>query len=61
MAFMRMLTLRIILAGALALLAGCSQPKPSAEDAKKFLDSAEVKLNDLVQPGDTVIVSERFF
>ena len=61
MAFMRMLTLRIILAGPLALLAGCSQPKPSAEDAKKFLDSAEVKLNDLgVEAGRASWVQENF-
>src|SRR5689334_15566658 len=49
MASMRTLTL----AGPAALLVtiltltGCSQPKPSAEDVKKFLDTAEQKLNDL--------------
>ena len=61
MAVMRTLTSRIILAGALALLAGCSQSKPSADDAKKFIDSAEVKLNDLgVEAAKASWVQENF-
>src|SRR5689334_9948189 len=65
MASMRTHILRIILPAALAVslltLAGCGQSKPSAEDAKKFLDDAEVKLNDLgVESGRASWVQENF-
>ena len=58
---MRTLVLRITVPAVLALLAGCSQSKPAADDAKKFLDDAQVKLNDLgVEAGRAEWVQENF-
>jgi peptidyl-dipeptidase A len=58
---MRTLVLRLTVPAALAFLAGCSQPKPTADDAKKFLDDAQVKLNDLgVEAGRAEWVQENF-
>ena len=58
---MRTLLLRFTPLAALLLLAGCSQSKPSADDAKKFLDDAQVKLNDLgVEAGRAEWVQENF-
>ena len=58
---MRTLMLRFTPLAALLLLAGCSQSKPSAADAKKFLDDAQVKLNDLgVEAGRAEWVQENF-
>src|SRR5512147_1997476 len=58
---MRTLVLRLTVPAALALLAGCSQPKPTADDAKKFLDDAQVKLNDLgIEAGRAAWVQENF-
>ena len=44
---MRTLVLRITVPAVITLLTGCTQSKPSADEAKKFLDDAQVKLNDL--------------
>ncbi|HSP68077.1 MAG TPA: M2 family metallopeptidase [Bryobacteraceae bacterium] len=58
---MRTLILRAIVPAALLVLAGCSQSKPSADDAKKFTDAAEVKLNDLgVEAARAAWVQENF-
>src|SRR5512147_1683357 len=58
---MRTLVLRLTVPAALALLAGCSQPKPTADDAKKFLDDAQVKLNDLgIEAGRATWVQQNF-
>ncbi len=58
---MRTLLLRFTPLAALLLLAGCSPSKPSAADAKKFLDDAQVKLNDLgVEAGRAEWVQENF-
>jgi len=59
--FMRTLILRVTLSAAPLLLIGCGQSKPTADDAKKFLDSAELKLNDLgVEAGRATWVQENF-
>jgi hypothetical protein len=58
---MRTLILRATVAAALGILAGCGQSKPAAADAKKFLDDAEVKLNDLgVEAAKAAWVQENF-
>src|SRR5512147_2759339 len=58
---MRTLVLRLTVPAALALLAGCSQPKPTADDAKKFLDDAQAKLNTLgIEAGRAAWVQENF-
>ena len=58
---MRTLVLRLTFPAAMLLLAGCSQSKPTADDAKKFLDDAQVKLNDLgVEAGRAEWVQENF-
>ena len=58
---MRTLALRLTVPAVLALLSGCTQSKPSADDAKKFLDDAQVKLNDLgIEAGRASWVQENF-
>ena len=59
---MRTLVLRITVPAVLLVLTGCStQPKSSADDVKKFLDDAEVRLNDLgVEAGRASWVQENF-
>ena len=58
---MRTLVLRVTVPAVLALWTGCSQSKPTADDAKKFLDDAQVKLNDLgVEAGRAEWVQENF-
>src|SRR5512142_231491 len=58
---MRTLMLRFTPLAAALLLAGCSQSKPTAGDAKKFLDDAQAKLNDLgVEAGRAEWVQENF-
>jgi peptidyl-dipeptidase A len=62
MASMRTINLRLALPISLALLAACGRTSSStADDAKKFLDDAEVKLNDLgVESGRAAWVQENF-
>jgi peptidyl-dipeptidase A len=56
-----MRTLILAVPAALLLLTGCGQSKPSADDAKKFIDDAEVKLNDLgVEAARASWVQENF-
>ena len=60
MTSMRTLPACATLSVAIALV-GCGTSKPSAEDARKFLDDAEVKLNDLgVEAGRASWVQENF-
>ena len=58
---MRTLVLRITVPAVIAFLTGCTQPKPTADEAKKFLDEAQVKLNDLgVEASRAEWVQENF-
>jgi peptidyl-dipeptidase A len=58
---MRTLVLRLTVPAVLALLTGCTQSKPTADDAKKFLDDAQAKLNDLgIEAGRAAWVQEIF-
>jgi peptidyl-dipeptidase A len=59
---MRTIIPRVAVPLSLALLAGCGRPvSPTVEDARKFLDDAEVKLNDLgVEAGRAEWVQENF-
>ncbi len=62
MASMRTIMLRVAVPVLFAVLSGCSRPaSPTADDAKKFLDDAEVKLNDLgIEAGRAEWVQENF-